>query len=79
MALPLIFIYIIRSFKKQLYHSFVLNHHSSSHGGDEFIKLLYLVLIIIKFLSCYSQSVRCCANDTVSNVSVGTRNYSQAT
>jgi len=33
MALPLIFIYIIRSLKKQLYHSFVLNHHSSSHGG----------------------------------------------
>jgi len=76
MALPLIFIYMIRLLKKQLFHSFVFNRHSS-HGGDKSIKLLYLVLIIIKFLSCYSQSVRCCANDTVSNVSGGTRNCSQ--
>ncbi len=77
MALPLIFIYIIRLLKKQLYHSFVFDRYSI--GGDKSIKLLYLVLIIIKFLSCYSQSVRCCANDTVSNVSVGTRNCSQVT
>jgi len=33
MALPLIFIYIIRLLKKQLYHSFVFNRYSSSHGG----------------------------------------------
>jgi len=28
MALPLIFIYIIRLLKKQLYHSFVFNRYS---------------------------------------------------
>ncbi|GLR30296.1 hypothetical protein GCM10007915_25350 [Psychrobacter pacificensis] len=34
-----------------------------------------MILDIIELLKVFSQSIRCCANDTLSNVLIGARNY----